>query len=95
MHHCLSVFDHGQRSRSVEGAVKTNTSVRSVKGVGRLCARALCQELHVFIGGGGVSENDPRNLPGGFQGRKDEKKQVDVEQNTLVFCYFVFDLCNK
>lgn len=63
VHECLLVSDSERLSRRVEGAVKANTSVRNVKGVGRLCARALCQELHVFIRGGGVSENDPRNLP--------------------------------
>lgn len=91
VHQCLSVTDQWQLSWSVEGAVKANTSVRSVKGVGRLCARALCQELHVFIGGGGVSENDPRNLPddcqGRTSGRKEEEKQVDVKQNNLVWCF--------
>lgn len=83
MHECLLLSDGVQLSRSVEGAVKANTSVRNVKGVGRLCARAVCQELHVFIRGGGVSENDPRNLSddcqGRTSGREEEDKQVDVK----------------
>lgn len=81
---CLSVSDDGQLSWSVEGAVKANTSVRNVKGVGRLCARALCQELHVFIGGGGVSENDARNLPDDCQRRTSGRKEGEEGKQVAV-----------
>lgn len=94
MHQCLTESDDGQLSRSVEGAVKAKTSVRNVKGVGRLCARALCQKLYVFIRGGGVSENDPRNLPDDCQGttlgRKEEEEQVDVSQNKKACFSFIY-----
>ena len=50
------------RSGRVESVVKVDTPVKNVKVVLMLCAGVLCQELHIFIWGRGMSENDPRDL---------------------------------
>lgn len=50
------------RSGRVESVVKVDTPVKNVKVVMLLCAGALCQELHIFIWGRGMSEDNPRDL---------------------------------
>lgn len=61
------------RSGRVESVVKVDTPVKNFKVVLLLCSGALCQELHIFIWGRGMSEDNPRDLSQNWMRRMEDQ----------------------